>query len=167
MTGPSIRIFAAAVAGAALLAVMSAAPAPAAAATVPAATSAAPHQYVGYGYYGYPSPYGGLSAPAVNYPGSGASAWFGYSYPYSSSGYPYGGYAYPYVAYSNPYAAYQYGVTTTSPYSVSPGYPYSYWDGTYGNGYGSAYDWPSSYGGYYSNGAYYVAPQLCGYGASC
>ena len=95
----SLHGFAVALGAAALLATVGAAPHAASAATMPAHAATAPHQYVGYGYYGFPSPYTPFQSQAVNYPG--AAAWIGYSAPYSS-GYPYGGYAYPYIAYGNP-----------------------------------------------------------------
>jgi hypothetical protein len=164
------RKFAAAVGTVALLAVAGAAPAtivaatlptaaPAstAAATIPTAAPTVPHQYVGYGYYGFPSPSTSLPWQAVNYPGSGASAWLGFSAPYSSAGYPYGGYAQPYVAYAYPYAVSAYGAGG-SPYSGSPSYPYTGWGASYGNAYGPTAAAPSGSGSYWDNTGYYVVP---------
>jgi hypothetical protein len=120
------RLFAAVVGVVALLVAAGVAPAPTDASTTAPTTLAAPHQYVGYGYYGFPSPTWGARGPAVNYPGSGAAAWLGFSAPYSSSGFPYGGFAFPYLAYANPYAAYTQfapGATRADAYPGSPGVP--------------------------------------------
>jgi hypothetical protein len=155
------RGFAAALGAVALLATAGAAPRAAAAATMPTHEAAAPHQYVGYGYYGFPSPYTPFQSQAVNYPGSGAAAWIGYSAPYSSSGYPYGGYAYPYVAYGNPSTAYAYGSAVGGPYSGGPGNPYTAWGAGYGNAAGPTAAGPTAVppidsGTYWDSTGYYV-----------
>ncbi|HZS02008.1 MAG TPA: hypothetical protein VFE37_25045 [Chloroflexota bacterium] len=152
------RLAAAAIGVAALLGAASAAPGAAAAATIPGAAAPAPHQYVGYGYYGFPPPYPVLPWTAVNYPGSGAAAWLGYSFPYSTAGYPYGGYALPYVAYAYPYAAYAYGGAAGSPYVGSPAYPYTAWDGAYGTASGPTTASPSGPTVYWDATGYYVLP---------
>ena len=162
MTRQNRGLFEAVAGMAALLAVSGAAPAPAvAASTGPAAAGV--HQYVSYGYYGFPSPYYGPPWPAVNYPGSGASAWLGYSAPYSTAGFPYGGYAYPYLAYANPYAAYATfaaGAGGGSPYTGSPGYPYTAWGGSYGSASGPTVTppQPSEPRIYWDSTGYYVIP---------
>ena len=155
-------IVAATLSAVALLTAAGTAPA-ASAATTPGAAGAALHQYVGYGYYGFPSPFTPLQFPAVNYPGSGVSAWFGYSAPFSSSGFPYGGYAYPYIAYANPFAVYGYGSAAGGPYAGSPGYPYTVWGSSYGNAAGPTAagptaTTPSDPTTYWDSTGYYVLP---------